>query len=946
MDANGTRYHLLLGRDDWGNCSLDEAGEQRLAERWRPQGTEPGELDWSNAAEELILTSQLFRFVAGRRARPVELADRRGAGRDRHGSWYWIAPSRQEILVNSSGSGRTSRFWSTADQVSCAPEPRFGEFGPASPAPPPAPLDLQGLAVTDDQYLVAGVLQPAGLLVFDLFAGGPPRQVLFPPEVGFAPFDLAARPGFGVWVLDRDNRRYWAFDAGINVVPREQPTITLEPGQSEDFQPVEASPPNDAGARRRAPRALPGGISLDAAFPLEVADPISIEGLPDGSVLILDHDPAARASRIYRMRFATPLGAPLSTDVLGSFIAPGLAPEPSTRGHDLAFVPAAGAAGTLGQLYVASADGDQTFVFDLAEGAGGMALSPLARYLPMRLFGGRAIVAGGGRVYYDSADRWLPLVEQQRPRHAEAATLYTPIRPRPAAGGGAAGGSAWPVLDGRVPDCTWHRLLLDACIPPGAEVAVASRAANDLAGLPLATWRAEPELYRRSDGSELAYAHRRGPYDTWELLFQRARGRYLQLRLTLRGTGQNTPRIRALRAYYPRFSYLERYLPAVYREDELPASFLDRFLANFEGVLTSIEDRIAAAQTLFDPRTAPQEALDWLASWFGVALDPAWDEARRRLFIRYATIFFRQRGTLNGLYMALQIGFGDCVDERLFSTPLPGRGGITAIRIIEQFRTRRTPSVVLGDPTSPAGLRVVERAARWTPAQGVAELQARYAEFVGETGPVGLAAAFEPVPPADAAAAAVWARFALEVLGFVPAHDAAEQGRWTAFLARRHGSVAALDDAYRLTGSARHASFAAVPQPSALPADGPALQDWYAFQSVVLPMRRAAHRFVVLLPMPRGGFDDEADRRDRLSLARRVVEMEKPAHTTFDVRFFWAMFRVGEARLGHDTLVERGSRSPELMTPMVLGQGHLMGSHLATPNVAPACRSFLAGDQR
>src|SRR5262249_58396847 len=127
-----------------------------------------------------------------------------------------------------------------------------------------------------------------------------------------------------------------------------------------------------------------------------------------------------------------------------------------------------------------------------------------------------------------------------------------------------------------------------------------------------------------------------GGRGTWELLLQRAKGRYLQLKLVLRGNGRSSPRLRALRAYYPRFSYSARYLPAVYREDAESASFLERYLANPEGLLTALEDRVAAAQVLFDVRSAPGELLDWLAGWFGAALDPAWDEAKRRLFLRPA----------------------------------------------------------------------------------------------------------------------------------------------------------------------------------------------------------------------------------------------------------------------------------------------------------------------
>ena len=937
MDANGTHHFLLLGHDDWANCALDPTGVHRVGDTWPPNTIADRSLDWDAALSELTLKKDVFRFAAPPRAVLPEIADRRGADRDRNGNWYWIADNQQEILVNSAGSGNTGHFWSTIDPVSCVDEPRYGEFGPQGASPTLTPRSLRGLAITADQYLVVGLLEPAGLLVFDLFEGGPPRQMLFPREIGFEPFDMAPRPAGGVWVLDRHNRRYWAFDSSLKVIPREQQLVVLEPEALEDFQPIGLDPVADPGAvRRRLQRSFPGGLSLDNASPLDIDDPIAIESLPDGSVLILDHDTSATSSRIYHFRFSSRLDPPLNTDVFAPYLEPDKVSSALLRGHDVAFVSAPSSPDVLGILYVASGQGTQTFAFNLHQTPDGLELEPLREYLPMRLFGGKAIVSDGGAVYYDSADRWLPLVEQYRPRYVTQGTLYTPFTP----------GSH--VFDGSDPDCTWHRLLIDACIPHGADVRVESRAANDSNSLRDAEWQTEPRFWQRSDGMELPYVHDQGPYQTFELLFQHARGRFLQLKLTLTGNGQTTPHMRALRAYYPRFSYLTHYLPAVYSEDAISASFLDRFLANFEGILTTIEDRIAAAQTLFDPRTAPQEALDWLVSWFGVAVDPAWDNTRRRLFIRYAMLFFRQRGTLNGLYMALQIAFGDCIDQRLFTTSLAQRQSITAIRIVEQFRTRRTPGVVLGDPTDPAGLRVVAPETRWTPSETVARLQQRYTDFLA-TRPTTTAAVppFDIQPPGEPAAQLAWTQFCQTVLGFVPSAAAADTPAWQAYLRRRYSTIDALNDAYRLISATRYASFEAVSLPATLPIDGPPLQDWYQFEAVVLPMRRNAHRFEVLLPMPGGGNLDDAARRDRLMLAQRVVDLEKPAHTTAVVRFYWAMFRVGEARLGMDTqLVEQSSRAPELITPFILGQGYLVESFLATADVAPICRSFVTGGQR
>ncbi|HKG92969.1 MAG TPA: phage tail protein, partial [Gemmatimonadaceae bacterium] len=584
------------------------------------------------------------------------------------------------------------------------------------------------------------------------------------------------------------------------------------------------------------------------------------------------------------------------------------------------------------------------------------------------------------------------------------------------------------------PACVWHRLMLDACIPPGAAVDVYTRAADDWRELTLvdwlsapeldafgirdaaaaaeaaaasaarderelAEWRPEPAPYLRGDGPELPYLPRESGAaaaagrGTWELLFQRARGRYLQIRLVLRGNGRVTPRVRALRAWYPRFSYLDQYLPAVYREDPQSASFLDRFLANVEGIFTATEDRIAAAQLLFDVASAPPEALDWLGGWFGVAMDPSWEDERRRLFLRHAMDFYAARGTVRGVQMALRLALDECVDDRLFAAPGGAARRASPVRVVERFRARRTPRALLGDVgTAVPGPRRVDAAARWRPALGGAELLRRFREALpGEA----------ELPVSAAAAPAGWRAFAERELGFVPGAGAAERGSWRRFLQRRHGTVgavnvahgsawASLDDvrlpadepaspglaadwrdflahtpgwerrrwqeflARRYRGAAalngawrtHWSALAAVSLPDALPPDGVPLADWFQFEGTVLAMHAAAHRFTVMLPVPRGARADAPAQRRRLALARAVLDLEKPAHTVYDVRYYWAMFRLGEARLGDDTLIDAGGRSPALMPPMVLGEGYLAEAHLAARPGDDAPERVLLGRDR
>lgn len=1006
MDVNGTRFQLLLGEQDWAACSDGRVSIRPSSVS--TDDTEAADLAWDRERSELTLRPLLFQFVTPPKDTPPSLSVRRGAARDRYGNWYWVDATARRILVLRDGEQAAETFW-PVESATNAPQASAGEFRPMQTESPVLTRFL-GLTVTDDQYLVVGVLEPAGLLVFDLYDTTSPLRILWPDEVPFSPFDMAAAPSGGLWILDRDNRRFWGLDRHFNIRPRGQDEVTLAAGGRDDFQ------PRDAGAERRMTQnTFPAGVSLDLASPLTADDPISIEALPDGTVLILDRNPTERFSLVYRYSFERQLGRAVATGLMEHLILPEDRGAFSLSAFDFAYVPAHDEPDgpVSDRLYFAAENGNQVFAFSISEEGEQLSMEPLPDYLPMRMFGGKGLVAVGAQLYYDFGGGWIPLVEQKRPRFLQEAILYTSIGTDAVEDND----EAPHAFDGHEPDCVWNRLMLDACIPPETEVTVESRAANDERELAEAEWRPEPRPYLRGDGAELPFTRRpttAAGDGTWELLFQKARGRYLQLRLTLKGNGRTTPRLRALRAYYPRFSYLEQYMPAVYREDEVSASFLDRFLSNFEGLYTSLEDRVAAAQLLFDVRSAPAEALEWLAGWFGLALDPSWDETRRRLLIKHAPTFFQARGTVRGLRWALRLALDDCPSDEIFDESCPtcarGAGGI---RIIERYRTRQTPGVVLGDPTGGASNALNTTATRWRPEQGRNALSTLYRDFLSASASAASVDATKETTLSFVAANTEytlrptteveeqWSQFSREVIGFVPSATADETALWQDFLKRRHRQIKQLNDLYkssfksfaevylpgdmpvlsvRLTdwldfvtetaaSSARRRywqnflalryqrvgslnaaydthwpSFEVMSLPEELPADGAALRDWYQFESIVLPMRDAAHRFTVLLPMRASADPEDAEGLHRQSIAERVVNLEKPAHTVFDIKFYWELFRLGEARLGEDTLINLGGRAPQLMTPLTLGRGRLAESYLMARQATPADRQVLGRD--
>lgn len=280
-------------------------------------------------------------------------------------------------------------------------------------------------------------------------------------------------------------------------------------------------------------------------------------------------------------------------------------------------------------------------------------------------------------------------------------------------------------MDSAVPGSVWHRLYIEASIPAGCGIRVWLAAADEVqdhingAGLqwfehrfgqlheqgapgdvPVGSWVPLPSELPHHPGL-LPCEREPGRKGLFTVLVQRSglkvrslRGRYLYVRVELNGPGNATPELLALRAYAGRFSYLEHYLPRLYREQVFgpeadqagratPADFLERFINNVEGVFTAIEDRVACSHLVTRPQTVPPEALEWLSSWIGLQLEPGWSDDQQRRFLENGAELSRRHGTMQGLNLALEIATQGGVS----------RGDVVAL---EDFRLRRTLATIIG----------------------------------------------------------------------------------------------------------------------------------------------------------------------------------------------------------------------------------------------------------
>ena len=636
MDANGLRFWLLADAD-----------------HWRLDGEPPGlEYDSERRALRLARQRRELRLVEDASEAAARL-ERVPAIRDLYGNHAWYDADWRRVLVRRADG---------------EPRPLYRV---------PVAGEVSDLAVGADGVLYLAV--GGDILLHDL--RGRWDDALVTTE-GFTAWRIAAAPDGGLWVLDRTRRRL----ARLRGLPLSRRAD--RPRGAGQVRPCRENP--------NPPRLYP---LADAAWP-DDETPVALACSLSGRLACLawreDEDGPAEA-------------------VLRCLDGQGRLGEPQRL------------LGSRHPYSLAWQNADQVALLVCGEvvEAGASEASSEARVYPVRT-GGSQYPAGDLYPLKPDYDLGPFLHGLDYPPHYPAGAtshglhrLSFPFFTR--AGEARDRGVARP-LDAGEPGSVWHRLYLEAVVPVGCGLRIwlaaserADAAEDELAwfehrlgdflpgegdDLPRASWLPQASELPHHPGL-LPCAREPGRKGLFTVLVQRhgrrvrsLRGRYLHLRLRLHGPGNATPELYALRAYANRFSYVEHYLPELYHEqvfapeaDEnggaTPADFLERYVDNMEGVLTTLEDRIAFSDLLTRPRTVPAESLDWLGSWVGLACEPGWGEAQRRAFLEHAGELHRWHGTLHGLRLALD----------LVSDGGVGRGEIV---VVEDFRLRRTFATILG----------------------------------------------------------------------------------------------------------------------------------------------------------------------------------------------------------------------------------------------------------
>ena len=127
IDANQSRFLLVLGQTDWGRfrspagvlssdpgkkqtASSDPSSWPLLSDLWKDPSVSH-RIAWSERSQGVVLTPSTLGFKKPLHDAPPDLDSRGASAIDGFGNIYHVAVGGASIEVTNSGDGTTTRFW-------------------------------------------------------------------------------------------------------------------------------------------------------------------------------------------------------------------------------------------------------------------------------------------------------------------------------------------------------------------------------------------------------------------------------------------------------------------------------------------------------------------------------------------------------------------------------------------------------------------------------------------------------------------------------------------------------------------------------------------------------------------------------------------------------------------------------------------------------------------
>lgn len=130
---------------------------------------------------------------------------------------------------------------------------------------------------------------------------------------------------------------------------------------------------------------------------------------------------------------------------------------------------------------------------------------------------------------------------------------------------------------------------------------------------------------------------------TDDILLHDVRGRYLWFVFEITLQAGQSVQISRIQIYFPKRSW-NAYLPELYQVHDKDA-FFERFLAVFQTIYESLNEKISRIPYEIDPDCADREFLEWMAGLLDLAQTYMWTDEQLRSLIKKAGRLYQIRGT-------------------------------------------------------------------------------------------------------------------------------------------------------------------------------------------------------------------------------------------------------------------------------------------------------------